>query len=426
MKKIILSLSILGLTFSTFAQTPITDSIQAGASYSNDAYYSLKNGLVKTAPNSEWQLAFSIGSFNVAVRTNATTSSSGNGSVTTYEKAGRDTSVWNNFDTTNYKFWNMVENSDEDWETGALNRNGNSQFDYGWGEYDQTSHAVTGNRIYLLVINNAGVTVFKKLWIKSKNLGKWLVTYEDINGSNTKTITLNSSDFAGKNFVYLSVLNDSIIDREPAKTEWDFVLTRYKAYQPQQSIYYPSTGVLTNANVVTAEARGVAVNDALLNTFIADTSSNISTIGADWKQLNGTTFQFYVVDSLCYFVKANDGAFWKLVFTKFAGSSTGNIVFNKTKLTSSTGIINIGKEVNNLTVYPNPATNNITVLFNATNNMSTISILDISGRVVKSININQTTDFNTHQINLNDVQKGIYFLQVLNGNSSSIQKIIIQ
>ncbi len=426
MKKLILSLSILGLTFTAFAQSTITDSIQTGAAYSNDVYYSFKNGVVKSAANNEWQLALSIGAFNVAVRTNVTTSSSGDGSVVIYEQPSKDTTKWNNFDTTGYKTWEVLENSDENWELGALNVNSSGQFDYGWGEYDQVSHAVTGNRLYLATVKSGSNTLYKKLWIKSKKLGNWVIAFANLDGSNEQVLTIKSSDYSGKNFAYVSLINNTVIDREPASATWDFVLTRYRAFQPAQSVYYASTGILTNVGVVTAEARGTAVADATLNNFIADTSDNISVIGADWKQVNNQTFQFYVVDSLCYFVKAKDGAFWKLAFTKFAGSSTGNTVFNKTKLTPATGVSTIGNEVKNLTVYPNPASSNITILFDAENSNSNITLVDLSGRLVKQITTQQNVGFNAHHINLNDVNKGIYFLQVNNGNSTSIQKIIVE
>ena len=48
--------SVLGLNAS--AQTWVADSVEMGASYANDVYYSLKNDSVFAAPNNNWHLAF--------------------------------------------------------------------------------------------------------------------------------------------------------------------------------------------------------------------------------------------------------------------------------------------------------------------------------------------------------------------------------
>lgn len=312
-------------------QAIITDTIRTSAAYANDVYYSLNNGNVKEITNSNWQVAFSIGALNVDVRSNSTTTSSGVGSVVIYQQ-GTDTNNWASFDTTGFSAWTPLDNSDTTWGFGAFNMNGSNPFNFGWGTYDMTTHTVTGTKLYLAAIKTgASTTAYKKIWIVSKNLGTWTVKYANLDGSNEVTKVIRSADFAGKNFAYLSLIDDEVYDREPVSTEWDFVLTRYGAMQATvPPVYYPVTGILTNNGVKTGEVRGKNIN---LST-IADTtkmSVNISEIGSDWKVFNLATFGYAAVDSLSYFVKAKDGGLWKVVFRGFS-SAQGTVIFTKQRV----------------------------------------------------------------------------------------------
>lgn len=414
-----------GLVLTAKAQTTVTDSIQTGPSYGNDVYYSLANGQVKTTSTSEWNLALGIGTFNVAIRANTAGNNALVGQTLIYEKPGKDTTQWGTFDTTGYNTWAKLDNSDEDWEMGALNQSSTEQFDYGWGQYNSSTHVITGHRLYFAIVDTGASNLYKKIWVVNKTLGVWKIKIANVDGSDEKTITVASSTYSTKNFVYLSLVTGDVIDREPAKTDWDFVLTRYNAYQPVQQVYYPSVGILTNMGVTSSEVR----NKANSATVLADTvpfSSNISIIGADWKQLNMSTFAFDVVDSLTYFVKNANNEYWKLVFTKFLSGSnattgTGRAVFNKLDVTPAVGLLNKAAAVNNLVIYPNPANSNISVSFNTVAPTSTVSIMDLSGRLVLQ---QQATEGNLN-INVSAISKGLYLLQVVNGNNVSTKKISI-
>lgn len=402
----------------------VADSIETGAGYTNDIYYSLQNGEVKSAPNSEWQLAFSIGTFNVAIRANTAAASNGEGSVTIYESPEADMSKWSTFSTANYNTWPVLDNSDEDWQTGAFNANAGDfgTNDYGWGEYDQSTHIVTGNRFFVVEIKSNGTFITKKLYINSKNFGTWFLKYADLNGANEKTVDIVSEDFSGKNFAYLSLLTGTVINREPATGSWDFVLTRYKGWQPQGQ-YYPVTGILTNEGVVTAEVRGVDETTSTL----ADTpalSKNISVIGSDWKQLNSGMTGYDIVRQLSYFVKAKNGAFWKIVFTSFGGSANGRAVFNKTKIVTTTGIAKVGSNVKNLAVYPNPSADVMNVLFDVEAAGSTITLTDLTGKTMIEEAV-AGNGFKAYAINVSSLSKGIYLLNVANGDSRSVQKVVV-
>ncbi|MES2560921.1 MAG: T9SS type A sorting domain-containing protein [Bacteroidota bacterium] len=417
---------------STNAQTTITDSIETGAAYTNDVYYSLATGAVATVPNNNWNLAFSIGNANVSVRANTGVSTTNKGKTVIYGMPGVDLLKWTTFDTTGYKTgstkWVVPNNSDQDWQEGALNyvdTNDMIDYDNGWGAYDMSTHVVTGIRLYMAVITTGTSTLYKKIWIQNKTMGTWKISFANLDGTDSVGLTIASSAYPTKNFVYVSLVTGQIVDREPAKTDWDFIYTRYLPNTPGFPV---STGILTNAGVTTNKVTGKEET----TTTLADTttfSSSITAIGANWKSYNFNTNAYTTADSVSYFIKAKNGAFWKVVFTGFIAnladsSRPGRAIFNKTKLTPATGVYTLGETLKNVSVYPNPANSQLTVLFEAQSANSTVVMTDITGKQVYNQEV-ESSSFTNHTIDVSIFTKGIYFLSVVNGDSRSVQKIII-
>lgn len=421
-KNILCALALMGLVQVGKAQN-ITDEIQTGitgVAYANDVYYSLETGSVKTASNKDWQLAFTIGAFNVGIRANTVTSSTKDGAITIYER-GTDVSQWAAFtDTTGFSAWTPLNNSDEDWEGGALNQNAGAggAFDYGWGVYNTSSHIITGNRLYLVVFNNSGTNEYKKLQVIDKNLGVWTLRYADLDGSNEHNIEIKSADYQGKLFAYLSFFTNQVTDREPANASWDFVLTRYAAASQG---FYGTTGILTNAGVMVAEVRGKDEQTTTIADTI-ETTLNISEIGYDWKKLNAGMTGYDAVDSLSYFVKDKAGNFWKLVFTSF-DLSNGKTTFEKTKLNGTTGIGDAGNTLQTA-VYPNPAAGSLHVVYESSFSQTTFTFADLTGKTVL-LHHAEGTGFRDEVIDVASLSKGIYLLHVQNGSGHTVQKVVV-
>jgi PKD repeat protein len=83
----------------------------------------------------------------------------------------------------------------------------------------------------------------------------------------------------------------------------------------------------------------------------------------------------------------------------------------------------IAKNINSFVVYPNPATDNITI--NGINNFSDLNILDLTGKVIFQMNSINT---NSVQLNLNNsISAGSYLIYITNvDGSSSVEKLIIK
>ncbi len=83
--------------------------------------------------------------------------------------------------------------------------------------------------------------------------------------------------------------------------------------------------------------------------------------------------------------------------------------------------------LNNLIIYPNPASQNIRIKFDVanTNQPIKIKIFDVSGREVY-YEIFKPVSFFNRKININDFTTGIYFIRIENANQYSTKKLIFK
>lgn len=79
---------------------------------------------------------------------------------------------------------------------------------------------------------------------------------------------------------------------------------------------------------------------------------------------------------------------------------------------TSTGIDKDVKSKSDVKAYPNPATDKLTVDFNATSHIQNIDIFDIQGRVVLSNTDEREIGSNSVKIDVSALNKGIYFVRV--------------
>ena len=78
------------------------------------------------------------------------------------------------------------------------------------------------------------------------------------------------------------------------------------------------------------------------------------------------------------------------------------------------------KNLNSLTVFPNPSTDVIQIIANEGHSPSSYSIYSISGKLIKKGN------FSTHQnsLNISDLTPGNYLLQLKGNNTEETHQII--
>jgi hypothetical protein len=88
----------------------------------------------------------------------------------------------------------------------------------------------------------------------------------------------------------------------------------------------------------------------------------------------------------------------------------------------------VGKFNTNTKVYPNPATDVVTIEFELDKNADIRgAIFDNSGRMIRKINLgNCHSGINKHSIDISDLSKGFYVVVINNGVDSKSSKLIIQ
>ncbi|MBT4189699.1 MAG: hypothetical protein HOE16_00755, partial [Lentimicrobiaceae bacterium] len=298
MKKFLSIIALLAIiscnSSEVFSSNPDTLSMNPG--YASDIFYSMSQGEVLNTPRAGWDMAFYTSAFSAGIIINE-----GSG-VELYAYPNGDTSAWSSMDTTGLSSWTPLYNSPTDWEDGAFNRTSQGHPDYGWGVYNMITHSIVGDSLFVIKTEDGS---FKKLWIVDKisvdNL--YNIRFADLDGANQVDQSIDVKPFISKNFIYYSITNDELLDREPSES-WDMLFTKYIDLTTNSSgelVEYLVTGVTSNIGLHANKFTGVGpdFDDWISKPF--DSLKN--TIGYDWKSFDMQTFSWVVDDSIAFFVK---------------------------------------------------------------------------------------------------------------------------
>lgn len=411
----IFTLFFLALSSLSFAQE-IEDSVVMQANYTNDIFYSLKNGEVSTYSGASWTVAFYNKAQSAAIMVNG-------GRGVELWKVTEDVSQFASItDTTGLSTWTSLYDSDTTWDAYSAFEDEalNSQTNYGWGEYNFSTHIIEASRIFMLktIENN-----YYKVIVVKKQTGAFTYRYASLDNSFDTTMVVNVPDYLNKSYAYLNMDNHTLQDREPVHSAWDLEFTKYMT-DYQGLAYYPVTGVVSNEGVQIAEVKELPNNA----NYVGETFKGLKNIiGSDWKTFDQGTNMYNLSDSLTYFVRTENNAIYKLYFTAFEGGATGKIKFKKELLVE--GNPTAIRENENLDlhkIYPNPSAGNADIVF-STNGVEDISVkvYSLVGNLVYQASTSSNIGLNSIRIDLSHVDDGIYLVQVGNGTSTNTQKLII-
>ncbi len=423
MKKQLLSLALLTVgAMSVKSQTIVNDSVLIGSA--NESWYKLSDGTRAAQPRANWDLGFSTDGYDVTILFNHAVGN--NVYIATGATPATFTAV-----TQADAASTPLYNSDSTWALGELNQQPAGQYNYGWGSYNPSTHNITGNRVFIVQMSGG---TYKKFYIQDlNNSGNpyiYTMVYSDIDNSNLHTITIPKQTYGTKNFIYYSFATDAIVDREPAKTDWDLLFTKYTSTSElyQGSANQVVAGVIQNVGVLAAQANSVAT-PATYTAYGSHTfSTNTNILGWDWKGLNAS-FQYTVEPNRVYFVQTKDNSIYKIIFSSYTGSSYGKFKFSKELLGSATSVNDFGEAISTMALYPNPANgDNVTLLFSSKSQISDalVSITDVTGKLVSADKITVTSGLNQHNLNINHLNSGVYFIAIHVDGYKTTQKLIKQ
>ncbi len=395
----------------------VTDMVSIQNGYTNQSFYSMVNGEVANVINTDWDIAFQLRGYAASILINSKRGVS-------LWKANKDISQWNSMttaDTTGivsdpaYQLFN----SDTSWDFGAFNRtnNASNQFDLGWGEYNYITHIITGDSVFFIKV---GPTDYRKLRIDDLTGGIYNFRFANLDGTGEVVTSLNKQNFQNKFFGYFSIVNNTTIDREPVYNSWDLTFCQYFAQTP---IAYMVTGVLSNDSVYVAKA--YPVDTALTTPAGFNFSGDMNAIAYEWKSYNMGTNMWDIADSTVYFVQDRTGYLWKMIFTGFGGSTNGNFIFEKGPA-NQTGLFE-NSPVKSFGVYPNPTSGFARMMLQTEEaGMATIQLVDLNGKTVLQQAQWLNGGLNTLDMDLSDLNAGIYQAVVRQGDALQVSRIVVQ
>jgi len=412
---------LCGISFFTIGQqTGISDTLSLKQGYADRVWYDLAEGEQARVAQDQWDLAFSVSGRGSGIRINPATGAK----LWLYPK-GDSASFGTSLDTSGLQSFRQLYNADTSWSQGAFNANANpeKQVDLGWGVYNPTTHHVVGDSIYVMQLGNK---TFKQVWIERLASRTYTFHYADLNGQNAQTATINKNDYSDKAFVYYSLQNNQALDPAPKKPEWQLLFTQYTTFLPRP---YPVTGVLLNGSAQAVKVNPVADPKAYDKYSRHTFKDAINTIGFDWKTFDRQERQFRIADSTVYFVKTQSEDIWRVVFTGFGGSASGNFNFFKEPMNKQqTGIAKTSARGSLLKVFPNPVQGSrLTVTYNTPQDKgpSTLLLSDVNGRIVRQRNL-PAGQLAQQKVKTGKLEPGMYFLQLQSPNHIETQKVMIR
>lgn len=92
-----------------------------------------------------------------------------------------------------------------------------------------------------------------------------------------------------------------------------------------------------------------------------------------------------------------------------------------------TNVKNVNSNENGLVIFPNPASDKVSVMINAISSSNAqINIIDIKGAIVKSMDGKLVSGVNLMELSVADLPKGMYFVQVASNEGTSTKKLVIE
>lgn len=411
MKNIYNSIIVFLLSLSTLVSQ--VDQISLGENYSQQAYYNLETGEVTTIKNTSWDIAFSnLGQQDAGIFINESASLVG-GVLKLYST---DVTDWSTpiTDTSIFTDSNILYNNEESWESGAFNKVAHSTdpFDYGWGAYNPQTHIVEGTTIYVIEKRDG---TFIKFQMESLLGGTYNFRIANLDGSNEILESVSKNENLNQSIILYSIAQNTTIEIP----EYDLIFQRYTTPLDAGSgdtIEYTVTGILLAAGVEAAVAYNVNPYDVELDDYLNDFSSNINTIGHDWKYYDFSSG--WIMDQQrVQFVKTKNNNYYKLVFYDFEGSSTGVITFEKTNLGIISSTNNNSEEVPNLNVYPNPTTEIVNI--SGITQKTKVELFSVNGERIFKKEIEKNNTFN-----ISHLPQGQYIFHI-NTEGINVNKTII-
>jgi PKD repeat protein len=158
----------------------------------------------------------------------------------------------------------------------------------------------------------------------------------------------------------------------------------------------------------------ISLIGSALETVAPQISSYVPSGPGDWRQVNVNVPAIYCTPNFRF----------KFVFTSKGGN---NIYIDDINIESSTGIKEFSEQVSEITLYPNPAGNELTVTFNL-NATKTLNFV-VSNVIGQTIIESEKNIFNKGEnkisLDLKTLKNGLYFIKLNDGKQEITKRFVV-
>ncbi len=324
-----------------------------------------------------------------------------------------------------------------DFAVARYNTNGTLDNTFGTGGKIITSISNSDDKAYSVVIQPDGKIIVTGSCWNGSNYDFAVVRYNTLGiPDNTfgtsgivKTDINNSDDFA-----YAAALQSNgkiVVTGTSATGNGDFIVVRYNTDGTLDNNFGTSGKAITDFNGNDDEPYAVVINGngkIFVAGFSHISGSNIDIAVASYNT-NGTldntfgtggkvTTSVGTADDWAYSMALqSDG---KIVVAGYSvdGSDNNDISLVRYFVTS-TGINDVVNQNDNVIIYPNPAENNITVKTLAQSKDDIVSIYNIQGQLIQQELLNVKAE-----INISNLEKGVYFINISNTETTIVKRFV--
>lgn len=291
---------------SPFDRGPVRDvTLAIGADYDKQIYFNLETGtVVKTSPTVAWDLGFrsDAGGHHIVLNGSTVMAAANAGAV--------------GFDdvraTTGAQWWN--DRPQGSWDSTAIGI---------WWREDGDVIASLGH-VYLIDRGyrpDGRRRGYVKMQMLGANRQSYNLRFANLDGSNAHTVTIPRDTL--RTLTHFSFdSGGTVVEAEPRKDEWDFVMTRYTHvfYEPEYTPY-AVTGVLLNRARTQAVLDTTRTFDEITAATVSSYTftNNLNAVGYEWKwfDLNGSG-KYTVYPRFVYVVRrTTEGVAFKIRFVDF-------------------------------------------------------------------------------------------------------------